>query len=93
MGAGAHTIPQYYREILVWAIQHSRDWGAVAAGRSPRSVIRKEDFFGAFMPEFGKIARIILSWGVQRTGIAHALLRYVGHVSGSDPGALRSRLY
>ncbi len=41
-GAGAHTIPLYYREIPIPVIQHYRDWGATAAGRSPWSVIRKE---------------------------------------------------
>ena len=42
LGAGAHTIPLKYREIPIRVIQHYRDWGATAAGRSPWSVIRKE---------------------------------------------------
>jgi hypothetical protein len=62
VGAGAHTIPQYYREILIWVIQHSRDWGAPAAGQSPWSVIRKEVFYrtfsGVFMNFIPSVCRI-----------------------------------
>jgi len=47
LGAGAHTIHLYCREILIRVIQHYRDWGAPAAGRSPWSAIRKEVFYKA----------------------------------------------
>jgi len=45
-------IPLYYREIPIRVIRHYRNWGAIAAGRSPWSVIRKEVFSrdGLFLP-------------------------------------------
>ncbi len=47
VGGGGACDSSVLPEILIQVIQHNRNWGATAAGRSPSSVIRKEVFYKA----------------------------------------------